>query len=158
MKSNNRVRACALVGAFLVSPVAAADQALVTRINPDTMPGSLQFGYSQVVTVEAGAKLVFVAGQVGYSPDGPNDFRSQVDRSFEKLRAGLDAAGATAQDVVQITLLIKDHDPEKLAYVGEKRRAFFAGKAPSSVLIPVTRLYTDDVSFEISAVAAIDGD
>ena len=41
---------------------------------------------------------------------GPNDFEAQVDRSFENLVAALNAAGGRVDDVVKITLLIKDHD------------------------------------------------
>ena len=148
----------ALLTACLALPVAAQEASVVTRINPDTMSPSLQYGYSHVATVSEGAKLVFVAGQVGHTPDGPNDFQSQVDRSFDNLLAGLVAAGATPQDVVRITLLIEDHDPSKLAYLVKKRRAFFGDTAPSSVLIPVVRLYADDVAFEISAIAAVASD
>ena len=145
-------RSLASLAALALSAGAALarDEAVITRLNPDTMPQTLQYGYSQVAVAAAGARLVFVAGQVGRVEAGANDFRAQVDRSFDRL-----AAGATPRDVVQITLLIVDHEPEKLAYLVSKRKAFFGDAAPSSVLIPVTELYADGVSFEISAVAAL---
>lgn len=150
-------RSLASLAALALSAGAALarDEAVITRLNPDTMPQTLQYGYSQVAVAAAGARLVFVAGQVGRVEAGANDFRAQVDRSFDRLAAGLAAAGATPRDVVQITLLIVDHEPEKLAYLVSKRKAFFGDAAPSSVLIPVTELYADGVSFEISAVAAL---
>lgn len=148
--------AAAVAATFAAVVVAQAETASpITRLNPDTMPPTLQYGYSQVTTVTPGAHMVYVAGQVGQSETGPNDFKSQVDRAFDHLAAGLTAAGAGPQDVVQITLLIVDHEPEKLAYLVEKRKAFFGAAAPASVLIPVTELYTANVSFEISAIAAL---
>ncbi len=129
---------------------------LKTIHNPPQLVDSTQFGYSQAVSVPTTTRTIYVAGQVGYSPDGPNDFKSQVDRSFENLLIALRAAGGKPENIVRITLLIVDHNPEKLAYVGEKRRETFGDKPPASVLIPVTKLYADGVSFEISAVAVAD--
>ena len=54
---------------------------------------------------------------------------------------------------MKITLLIKDHDPVRLSYNGNKRGEFFGTSLPVSTLIPVTLLYTDGVLFEIDAVA-----
>ena len=87
------------------------------------------------------------------SQAGPNDFESQVDRAFRNLTIALAAAGATHADVVRITLLIKDHDPVRLSFIGKKRREFFGTSLPVSTLMPVTLLYTDGVLFEIDAVA-----
>lgn len=126
---------------------------LKTVHNPGELVDSTQFGYSQATSVPAGVRTIYVAGQVGYTADGPNDFQTQVDRSFDNLLIALRAAGGTPENIVRITLLIKDHNPERLAYVGQKRRDTFGAEPPASVLIPVTRLYADGVSFEISAVA-----
>ena len=78
---------------------------------------------------------------------------SQVDRSFANLISALQAAGGRTEDIVKITMLIVDHDGEKLAVVGEKRRETFGNAPPASTLIPVTRLYAPGVLFEIDAVA-----
>lgn len=140
---------------MLASGAATAqdESPLKTVHNPAEMTDSTQFGYSQAVSVPATARTIYVAGQVGHSPDGPNNFEAQVDRSFDNLLTALKAAGGKPENIVRITLLIKDYDPEKLAYIGKKRRETFGATPPASVLIPVTRLYIDPVSFEISAVA-----
>ena len=54
---------------------------------------------------------------------------------------------------VKFTLLIKQHDAAKLAYLGKKRIAFFGSAPPVSTLIPVAMLYAQDALFEIDAVA-----
>lgn len=150
-----KFRSLAFAAALLSLPVvpAMAQSPSKSVLNPQELPGTTQYGYSQIAMVAAGARTIYVAGQVGYSKDGPNDFETQVDRAFANLTTALTAAGASPADVVKITLLIKDHDPARLAYLGKKRRDVFGTSPPASTLIPVTLLYTDDVSFEIDAVA-----
>jgi len=142
----------AALACFAAVP-AMSQTAAKVAINPPELPETTQFGYSQIATAAAGARTIYVAGQVGFSEDGPNDFETQVDRAFANLTTALAAAGATPADVVKITLLIKDHDPSRLAYLGKKRRDVFGRSPPASTLIPVTLLYTDGVSFEVDAVA-----
>jgi len=112
-----------------------------------------KYGYAQANVVVKSSPMVYVAGQVGISDKGPNDFESQVDRSFDRLEMVLKESGASIGDVVKITLLISDYDPNKLAYMVKKRNEIFGKKPPASTLIPVTRLYTDGVMFEIDAIA-----
>ncbi len=147
---NNLTKICAVLALVTLFPfTAAAENLNRTAINPTV------YGYSQANVVKANSIMVYAAGQVGVSPEGPNDFQSQVDRSFDNLLAALKASGASAEDVVKITLLIVDHNQEKLAYLGKKRRAVFGDQPPASTLIPVTRLYADGVLFEIDATAVL---
>ncbi|WP_204138665.1 RidA family protein [Halomicronema sp. CCY15110] len=145
-----------LTSGLLVAAVSAQEN-LKQALNPPELANSLQYGYSQATTAAANAKLVHVAGQVGMSEDGPNDFESQVDRSFDALLATLEVAGTDAASVVKITLLIVEHDAEKLAYLVEKRKAVFGDQPPASTLIPVPALYAPGVLFEIDAVAVAPG-
>lgn len=148
-----RVLIGAALGAALVALPAGAQESPRRAINPPTLPDSVQHGYSQATVVPPGVRMIFVAGQVGVTEAGPNDFRGQVDRAFDNLLAALKAAGARRQDVVKITLLVVDHDQDRLAYLGAKRRAVFGAAPPASTLIPVPRLYADGVVFEIDATA-----
>ncbi len=135
----------------LVNPALSAES-LKTLVNPEHLANTTQFGYSQATIVAADARLIHIAGQIGTSDDAPNDFNSQVDRAFANLLAVLDAAGGRVQDVVKITLLIKDHDEDKLRYVIKKRREVFGDSPPASTLIPVPVLALDAFEFEIDAV------
>jgi enamine deaminase RidA (YjgF/YER057c/UK114 family) len=124
-----------------------------TVVNPPYHSDSLQYGYSQATVAPPRARLTHVAGQVGLAEDGPNDFEHQVDRAFENLIAALEAAGGQVDDVVKITLLVKDHNVEKPKYLVEKRRTVFGSKPPACTLIPVIALYADEGLFEIDSVA-----
>ena len=153
MRSLTKITPLLLLAVLLFT----ASHALETKstINPEHLADTTQYGYSQATVVSAGARIVYVAGQIGISDSGPNDFRSQVDRSFENLAAVLDAAGSSANDVVKITLLVKGMDEEKLAYLVEKRRSFFGAEPPASTLIPVPELALPSLNFEVDAIAVI---
>ncbi|MDJ0942480.1 MAG: RidA family protein [Kiloniellales bacterium] len=112
-------------------------------------------GYAQVVTAPADARLVFVSGQLGDRPDGRRapTFGAQVAWSFENLEHALRAAGASRRSVLQITILVVDHDSGRLQVVSEARRQFFGEHRPASTLIPVPRLACDWMLFEINAIA-----
>ena len=153
MNLRHRTIPTLLVGTILMSAVYAGE--LRRTINPDHLADTTQYGYSQATIVQPGARTIYVAGQIGISNEGPNDFMSQVDRSFENLVAVLAAAGSTPQDVVKITLLVKDMDDEKLAYLVEKRRSFFGSEPPASTLIPVPELALPILNFEIDAIAIV---
>ncbi len=122
-------------------------------VNPDHLMDTVQYGYSQATIVSPSARVIFVAGQIGTTDEGPNDFESQVDRAFDNLIAVLEAAGGRVEDVVKITLLIKDHDDTKLQYLVKKRRQVFGANPPASTLIPVPVLAFESLDFEIDAIA-----
>jgi len=135
-----------------VSTLTFADD-LKTAINPEHLANTTQYGYSQATVAASNANVIYIAGQIGITDDGPNNFEAQVDLSFENLIAALNAAGGRVEDIVKITLLIKDHNQEKLQYLVKKRREVFGENPPASTLIPVTVLALESLDFEIDAIA-----
>ncbi len=126
---------------------------LKTAINPEHLANTTQYGYSQATVAVSNANVIYIAGQIGITDDGPNNFEAQVDLSFENLIAALNAAGGHVEDVVKITLLIKDHDQEKLQYLVKKRREVFGENPPASTLIPVSVLALESLQFVVDAIA-----
>ncbi len=139
------------IGAW-VSPAFAETEPLKTVVKPAHLADTTQFGFSQAAIASPKAKVIYVAGQIGLSEDGPNDFESQVDRSFDNLVAVIEAAGGKIEDTVRITLLIKNHDEKKLQYLVNKRRDVFGDRPPASTLIPVPTLALESLEFEIDAI------
>ncbi len=137
----------------LSGPTLAFADDLKTAINPEHLANTTQYGYSQATVAVSNANVIYIAGQIGITDDGPNDFEAQVDLSFENLIAALNAAGGRVEDVVKITLLIKDHDQEKLEYLVKKRREVFGENPPASTLIPVSALALEALEFEVDAIA-----
>ncbi|MEL6927946.1 MAG: RidA family protein [Cyanobacteria bacterium J06600_6] len=126
------------------------------RINPPQIKDPSEYGFTQAVTVPAGSKLVYIAGQGGADENGSyGSFSEQMERAFANLNIVLEAAGATLEDVIKITILSVEHNEEKLSLISAKRRSFWSIHKPVSTLIPVPRLASDGMLFEIDAIAII---
>lgn len=99
--------------------------------------------------------FLFVSGQVGSREDGSPeaDLQTQVRRAFTNLNAILEAAGASFDDVVDVTVFIVD-PAEKFETIWKVVPEFW-GQAPHPTLtgIGVTWLYGFD--FEIKVIAKL---
>jgi 2-iminobutanoate/2-iminopropanoate deaminase len=96
---------------------------------------------------------VFVSGQVPLAPDGkivgytPKD---QARKALENLRATLQAAGLTLENVVKTTIFLKDMD--EFAAVNDVYAEFFTEPYPARSTVEVARL-PKDLHVEIEAIA-----
>jgi enamine deaminase RidA (YjgF/YER057c/UK114 family) len=114
-------------------------------------------GYTHVVTA-TGGKAVYVSGQVSVNEKaevvGKGDFRAQVERTFENVKAALAAAGAGLKDVVKVTYFVVDLKPEHVAVLREVRKKYLdATSPPASTLLGVSALAVADWLVEIDVVA-----
>ena len=127
-------------------------------INPTELNDPSSYGFTNIVTVPPGATLAYIAGQgSGTTDEGgyPASFSEQVDRAFANLRTALSAIDASPETVVKITVLSVDHTDDKLRVISAARNAFWPDHKPASTLIPVPRLATSGMLFEIDAVAVV---
>jgi 2-iminobutanoate/2-iminopropanoate deaminase len=129
----------------------------VTRMNPDTMHKNPAF--TQVITVEGPAKTVYVGGQNGVNVKGEvvgNDIASQSAQAFKNVITALEAAGASLDDVIKMTIYIVQGQNLQEAFAAVQKvqpmkvapivtMAFVAGLANPAYLI------------EVEAVAILDG-
>jgi 2-iminobutanoate/2-iminopropanoate deaminase len=142
---------------WLLLLVAATVEAQEPRfLDPPSLPPSK--GYTQVVEVPLGHRLVFLSGQVPLDSTGAlrgkTDFRTQAKQVFDNLRAGLAAAGADFDDVVKLNFYILD--VRHLPVLREVRDRYVNLAAPpASTLVQVSRLFRDDVLLEVEAIAAV---
>ena len=124
---------------------------------PNTMPKSV--GYSQLATVTGGT-LVFVSGQIALDKSGnvvgKDDFRAQVQQVFENLKAAVEAAGGTFDDVIKLNSYLVDLSPSHLAEFREVRDKYVNVKnPPASTAVQVQRLFRPEFLVEIEAVAVV---
>ena len=128
----------------------------IQHINPPELDNTSNYGFTNIVVVPAGKKLIFIAGQSGLDDRGHlGDFEAQLKQAFLNLRKALSAVGVTPEQVVKITILSVDHDAEKQKSISAERNAMWPDALikPTSTLIPVPRLAGDGMLFEINAVA-----
>jgi enamine deaminase RidA (YjgF/YER057c/UK114 family) len=109
-------------------------------------------GYSAAIR---SGDLLFVSGQVGSRQDGtPHaDFEQQVRQAFENLRATLEAAGCTVDDIVDVTTFHTDPERQFGTIMAVKQEVFSAPPYPSWTAIGVNWLAGFD--FEIKVIARI---
>jgi enamine deaminase RidA (YjgF/YER057c/UK114 family) len=126
-------------------------------LNPATLYDPSPNAYSQIAVVPHGRQLVYISGQGGDNPDGgfSPDFRVQAEFAFRNIGLALDAVGASPADVAKITVLIVDHDMEKLGIMQAAQRVLFGTHHPAATLIPVPCLALPGMLIEVEAIAAV---
>lgn len=127
-----------------------------TFVNPAQLYDPRPNAYTHVVTANTPARIIHVAGQGGEDDTGrlAADFEMQVKQAMTNLGAALAAADSTFSEVVKITVLIVDHDADRLAIFGRALGAAWGSHPPPAcTLIPVARLALDGMLFEIDAMA-----
>jgi enamine deaminase RidA (YjgF/YER057c/UK114 family) len=99
--------------------------------------------------------LLFVSGQVGSREDGSPEpvFERQVQRAFDNLAAVLKAAGATFDDIVDVTTFHTDPEAQFPAVMAVKEKAFGDPPYPNWTAVGVNWLAGFD--FEIKVIARI---
>ncbi|MFC1864643.1 RidA family protein [Chloroflexota bacterium] len=105
--------------------------------------------------------MLFITGMDGSQVDPASgrpvvkgDMLEQTKVIYEKLKAVLEAAGASFEDVVWTTDYITTK--ENYRATAEVRRQYFGESFPASTGIIVKGLLNDGASIEIDAVAVLD--
>lgn len=116
--------------------------------------------FSQVV-VAAGARTIYVAGQVAIDEKGAvvgaGNLAEQTTQVMRNVGLALAAAGASYDHIAKITTYVVNYRPEHRAIIGQARAPFFAGRTPpASTLVGVSALALPEWLVEIEAVAVVD--
>jgi 2-iminobutanoate/2-iminopropanoate deaminase len=122
---------------------------VVTSPVPEPPPGL----FSNCLVV---GDTIYVSGQHAGAPEGAVDGSSMLDQSREAFRRVLrliEAAGGTADDVVKLTIYLRDMD--RGAELSTARREAFAEPPPCSTLVGVGSLVASDPLVEIDAIAVL---
>lgn len=107
--------------------------------------------YSQAIEVNG---MVYTSGVVPIDPATGSvvegDIKVQAVRVFESMKALLEAAGSSCEDVVKTTVFIKDMND--FAALNEIYADYFTGDFPARSCVEVARL-PKDVLIEMEAIA-----
>ncbi len=111
--------------------------------------------YQHAIEVKAGARTLYLSGQVGNLPDGtiPQTIEAQAAAVWANIGAILAEAGMGFADLIKITILLTDK-----AYILPSRAARDNAlgdiRPPASTLMIVSALASPDFMIEIEAIAA----
>jgi enamine deaminase RidA (YjgF/YER057c/UK114 family) len=127
-------------------------------LNPEGWPRPR--GYSNGIAAEG--RQVFVAGQVGSTPEGDfaPDFGSQFRRVLENTVAVLAEAGAKPEHITRMTWYVIDLDKylAALREVGAAYGEIIGKHYPTMTMVEVSRLVYEDALLEIESTAVVPSD
>ena len=111
--------------------------------------------YQHAVEVTAGARTLYLSGQIGVLPDGTvaKGIDAQADAVWANIKAILADAGMTYADLVKVTVLLvntTDIAPARMA----RDRALGTSRPPASTLMVISALASPEFLIEIEAIAA----
>jgi enamine deaminase RidA (YjgF/YER057c/UK114 family) len=130
---------------------------MVQRTDVNPWAWSMQFGFSQGLIVEEGARVLFCAGQTSVDGEGnpqhPGDMAAQVALAADNLEAVLRDAGMSLANVVRLNFYTTDVDAfvANAGVIGERTAA--AGVTPPGTLLGVARLAFPELMIEMEATA-----
>ncbi len=148
----------ATVYSLALPPVA---QPMKKVIQPDGLFDSSQFHYSQVV-MATGGTLVHISGLAAWNKHaqlvGGDDLVAQTRQTLANVRAGLEAAGASIDDLIMMRSFIVNYRPEYFGLLMPEFAAFFGdARPPASTWVGVQALALPDLLIEIEAQAMVAG-
>jgi len=112
--------------------------------------------YSQGILAEGG-KVLFIAGQTASDGNGnvvgKGDIKAQTRQVFENLKAVLEAAGGSLDNLVMTTTYITDRKNRE-GY-NEVRQGIYKKDPPTSTLLIISGLAHPDYLIEISGIAVL---
>lgn len=115
-------------------------------------------GYSH--GIEAAGRLIFVAGQVGWTADEKfetTDFVQQFRQALLNTRSILAAGGAGPEHVVRMTWYLVDKNEylARLPEVGAAYREVMGNNYPSMAVVEVKGLIEEGARLEIETTAVV---
>jgi 2-iminobutanoate/2-iminopropanoate deaminase len=127
----------------------------ITHHNPSSLHNNPAF--SQAVSVEGGAKLIFVGGQNGVDLEGSvvsKKFGEQTERALQNVLKALKAADASQTDVVKLTIYAVQGEDINEGFAASKK---VWGMHPTAIsFMFVAGLGVPGALVEIEAVAAVE--
>jgi enamine deaminase RidA (YjgF/YER057c/UK114 family) len=110
--------------------------------------------------IAASGKLVFIAGQVGWTGEGEwqaRDFAGQFKQALANVLEVLAEAGGKPQHLVRLTWYVLDKREylSALKPVGEAYRELMGRHYPTMAVVQVSGLVEDEARLEIEATAVI---
>ena len=127
-------------------------------INPPSLPAPR--GFNHGILVEGG-RLLFLAGQDASDAQGnivaPGNLVGQFEQVLLNLKAVVEEASGTMQDIVKLNVFVSDRDEyvSNLKPLGQVFRAYFGDHYPAMALFEVSAFFRDGNMIELEGMAVI---
>ncbi|MFC4472240.1 RidA family protein [Streptomyces xiangluensis] len=114
--------------------------------------------FAQATQARTQGRLVFISGMTARNKDGGvtgvGDITTQTHQVCENLRAAVEAAGGTLDDIARVDVYVRNM--EDFDAIHTVRRQYFTGVAPASTMVEVSKFVNKDYLIEINAIAVIE--
>ncbi len=133
----------------------------IEKIKPEALPPAHGFAHAVVAT---GTRFVVTSGQTPVDARGDlvgagPDYRAQAYQAAKNVYTAIAAAGASAADIVRLTIFVVDAADEnlELLYAGLGEAGGEAGaRATATTLVGVSQIAVPGAVVEIEATAITD--
>ena len=106
--------------------------------NPASVAAPLKPHYSNSIRVEGGP-LLFISGQVALDKQsklvGKGDIRAQARQVLENIKAIIEANGGTMENIVQVTVYVRDIDA--FDSISDIRESYFSSDGHAWAIVEV---------------------
>ena len=129
----------------------------IERINPGELAQPSGFSHAVAAT---GGRLIFLAGQTGYGPDGAivdGGLVPQFEQALGNLLTALRTAGGAPGDLVSLTIYAVDlaEYRARAREIGQAWRQLCGREYPAMAAVGVSRLWDTDALVEVQGIAAV---
>ena len=130
----------------------------LTFINPESLGAPR--GYSNGVLTDAGGRLLFIAGQIGWDEHqqiASDDIVEQFDRALANVIVVVVEAGGHSDQIARLVIYVtnKKEYTARTKEIGEHYRARMGKHFPAMVLVEVKSLLDDRAKIEIEGTAVL---
>ena len=113
--------------------------------------------FSHATMIEAQGRLVFISGMTARRADGSiagiGDIEAQTRQVCENIKAAVEAAGGTMDDICRVDVYIRNM--EQFDAIHRVRREYFKEPLPASTMVEIVKMTHPDYLIEINAIAVI---
>jgi enamine deaminase RidA (YjgF/YER057c/UK114 family) len=127
-------------------------------INPESL--GRPRGYANGLLTTPDARLLFIAGQIGWNESQEivsDDFVEQFDRALQNVLAVVIAAGGAPGGIARLVVYVTDKKEyrDRTREIGQRWRALMGTHYPTMVLVEVAALLDDRAKVEIEGIAVV---
>ena len=130
-------------------------QTAIEHISPEGISAAPHFSPA---IVTSGQKTVYVSGMTGefnQKSDPLEEYETQLRQTFEKIGITLQAAGASAQDVVRQRILIVGISQQHAAITRKVMQDFYGSARPTSTATGTSGLFNPELVVEVDVTAVL---
>src|SRR5262245_28832228 len=113
--------------------------------------------FSHATMIEARGRIVFISGMTARRADGSiagiGDVEAQTRQVCENLKAAVETAGGTLDDICRVDVYVRNM--EHFDLIHKVRREYFKPPLPASTMVEICKMTSPDYLIEINAIAVL---